>query len=61
MKFLNTSKAFYSYIGTLKTSYAKYWTYIQECAKEKNVEFLCQMEIEGNTNNDNENDDHYNY
>ncbi|CAG8767845.1 6226_t:CDS:1, partial [Racocetra fulgida] len=26
----------------------------------KNVEFLCQIEIKEDTNNDNENDDHYN-
>ncbi|KAF0351396.1 hypothetical protein F8M41_015325 [Gigaspora margarita] len=33
--------------------------YNGKCAKEKNVEFLCQLEIEVDTNNDNEND-HYN-
>ncbi|RIA91645.1 hypothetical protein C1645_736946 [Glomus cerebriforme] len=46
VKFINTSKAFYSYIGTLKISSAKYWKYIQGCAKEKNIEFLYQkMEV----------------
>ena len=56
MKFINTSKAFYSYIGTLKISSAKYWKYVQGCAKEKNIEFL--YEVGKDTNEDNENDDH---
>ncbi|CAB4446472.1 unnamed protein product [Rhizophagus irregularis] len=59
VKFINTSKAFYSYIGTLKISSAKYWKYVQGCAKEKNIEFLYQkMDVGKDTNEDNENDDH---
>jgi hypothetical protein len=59
VKFINTSKAFYSYIGTLKNSSAKYWKYVQGCAKEKNIEFLYQkMDVGKDTNEDNENDDH---
>jgi len=58
VKFINTSKAFYSYIETLRTSSAKYWKFIQECTKERNIEYLYQkMEIEEGTNDDSDNYD----